>query len=372
VGWHGMLNSGDDAMLWKILEWCDTTFPGAEIQVFGRRQEFPDAIANPLISRPAFRGILGSKLKRYYFQFWNPKSTLWKMSPLLNVVIFGGGNIFHSKSSVSWKASLLSAIERKTGNRPLTIALGVGFGPFSSETDRQASASLVQKIDLLYLRDKYSYEFALEQGSPESVVFGPDLTVCLPGRLGAASLEGLWAEDESTLVALNGSAHRSRRVSASIENSLLSSFCHSTRYGVLVTCGDKKFGDWKTSMRLFGKMKKLGLNVELHNYDPDPLAMMSIVGSYRTLLSERLHPLVYGLRTPTTLLQLGARKEKFSNVLAALDTSERPVGTKYLPMILHERGIGFDHEEIRTEGELALAKVGALAKTLLSEKRPTP
>jgi polysaccharide pyruvyl transferase WcaK-like protein len=153
VGWHAHSNTGDDAML-QVISWLlNKHFKVNKIKLLSTKKSLPKCYL-PTIE-------LDSSL---YFNnnilFWN-KLFVKKVAKLSDILVFGGGSIFHSFNSVNWKNNILRSFKKNNKNK-LAMVLGVSFGPFSNEKAKKLCIDFLNNIDLVIVRDKESFMFVQE------------------------------------------------------------------------------------------------------------------------------------------------------------------------------------------------------------------
>ncbi|MDC0336053.1 polysaccharide pyruvyl transferase family protein [Pseudodesulfovibrio sp.] len=104
---------------------------------------------------------------------------LWR-SVRSDVLIHGGGSIFHSGNSSRWKRLLTSRARKLKTGRFVAMAIGVGLGPFASKYDFQACKDALDTMDLILVRDFSSLAIASEMNLSTPVQLCADPAYLLP------------------------------------------------------------------------------------------------------------------------------------------------------------------------------------------------
>jgi polysaccharide pyruvyl transferase WcaK-like protein len=219
------------------------------------------------------------KIHRQYFQ------SLKKF----NSIYFGGGSIFHSRNSISWKHHLLKRF-RSTNPTAFTAAVGVSIGPFTDSCSERDALALLGDFDLVYCRDAPSADFARQVGNKVKVVQGRDLAFSvkalnpklffadkIKGRIGFSFI-------------LNPKLSRSQQDAHYYKMLSLIDFFSNSGYEVLLVslyCGGK-YSDHLVHQRLCVDSKNKNLVRAVH-YDNNLNEIVSHISSCSFYISMRLH-----------------------------------------------------------------------------------
>jgi polysaccharide pyruvyl transferase WcaK-like protein len=142
VGYYGMQNTGDDALLYSS-RWASHHLLFSENNIvssatnikcpeFGNIKAIPNAL---------FRG------QQRLFHYKNALQS--------EKIIFGGGSVLHTESDIQFKRHLIALADRKKSR-----CVGVGLGPFTSVGAEKACAKFLSECGFIGLRDKKSYDIA--------------------------------------------------------------------------------------------------------------------------------------------------------------------------------------------------------------------
>lgn len=170
TGYYGMQNYGDD-LFGLICRQAASRFWGADVQLVC----------------PPIEGIQA----RYSIPHWFPAqlyggrgptgqmSRLYSFAQALatsDILVLGGGSTIHSRRS--FRQPLMIAA-RELGHLELG-AVGVSIGPFHKVADEAAAAQYLRQFSYISVRDRRSYDMALDMGLGDRVHDGRDLAGLLP------------------------------------------------------------------------------------------------------------------------------------------------------------------------------------------------
>lgn len=170
VGWIGQGDFGDEAMAYALRKFL-------KLNGFGAIAYYQHG------EKPAYRSDSDELNISILHKFGNPQ---WKKNLLdffflkrFNILLMGGGSIFHSLNSIKWKHELLKKIKRNK-NFLFSACVGVSLGPFTSQEEENACAEFLQDVDLVLTRDKYSADLAERLGKNKNIIRSCDISLALP------------------------------------------------------------------------------------------------------------------------------------------------------------------------------------------------
>lgn len=173
VGWHGYQNTGDDAMLCVIIESLNKRLSIDHFDVLTDKSNIPDLPLKNIHIKPIYRlgqnQILHKNINKI-FRILSAKNS--------NILVYGGGSIFHSENSVKWKHDMLKAARSKDPSH-VAICMGVSLGPFKSSVAEQMCALFLADINCILVRDLPSYEFAAQHMPKDRLFLTNDLALAL-------------------------------------------------------------------------------------------------------------------------------------------------------------------------------------------------
>jgi len=97
-----------------------------------------------------------------------------------NILLIGGGSIFHSINSIKWKFDILKKMRKFNKTSFLSVLVGVSFGPFKSLSAEEFCLNFLGNADIIIARDRRSYDWAKEAGSNEQIYSSLDTSLLLP------------------------------------------------------------------------------------------------------------------------------------------------------------------------------------------------
>lgn len=144
VGYYGMENAGDDALMLSALHGIRSTNEHAKVLISSSTEIKSirgTTLAPTLSLHQAFRGQ--NRLKNY----WNAFRS--------NAIVFGGGSVLHNSHDLKIKMDMV-----KLCGGDFSRAAGVSIGPFVDSEAESHCAALLNKLDFVGVRDQQSYDIA--------------------------------------------------------------------------------------------------------------------------------------------------------------------------------------------------------------------
>ncbi|MEN8215314.1 MAG: polysaccharide pyruvyl transferase family protein [Pseudomonadota bacterium] len=162
LGWHGQLNTGDDAFAivtsWGLRHYCQANTIVMESDASGILHKKYNI---KLVQTQSFYiPGLSRLLRRFYYT--QSKS-----------LIFAGGSLFNDKELNNFFNSYM--FQKKK-----IIAIGVSVGPFVSLQHEKNTLEFLKKMDYIGFRDDFSYNWAASKNIDIAFSKAFDLAVLLP------------------------------------------------------------------------------------------------------------------------------------------------------------------------------------------------
>lgn len=223
-----------------------------------------------------------ARLSRCYFQSLNGYDS----------VFFGGGSIFHSSNSVSWKHQLLRKV-RKENPLIKTAAVGVSLGPFVDVNAERQALAMLQELDLVYCRDALSADFARQLAGKVEVVHGRDLAFSVKALRPQLFLPKVASGRIGISFILDPKLEVVERELRFMKMQALVDFLTTSGNEVMLVglYSGTKYADDLLNLRLYEGAKNKEL-VRLLRYDKDLAEVISGISSCSFYISMRLHGLV--------------------------------------------------------------------------------
>lgn len=153
-GYYGYQNSGDDAILKAILLSLKNIRKPIDITVLSKRPEMTEA-------EYGVRAV-------DRFRFWKVLGLLKQT----DVLVMGGGSLLQDKTSNRSLYYYLGLMRLAKKKRVKVILYANGVGPISAKINRRLTKKILNSIDMLTIREKFSYDFVKSLG-----VDGPPMVI---------------------------------------------------------------------------------------------------------------------------------------------------------------------------------------------------
>lgn len=275
-GYHGFANSGDEALLWAILNTLKQRSPDISVTVLSKTPE------------ETARDYGVKSVNRYnYFK-------IKKEMKQAKMLIFGGGSLLQDvTSSKSLKYYLMIiALAEKCGLKTMLYANGIG--PINTRTDRRLTARILNKVDLITLRDDKSDEELKKLGvtKPEIIITAdPAFTINLKEALtGQFFIKRAGVPDGTKVCAVS---IRSWKNSSGNFSEAMASLCDYMveKYDIHPLFVPMQYPlDMDVSKEVMEKMKHPSYII---NRNLTVAEMFSVLSGAEVLIGMRLHSLIY-------------------------------------------------------------------------------
>lgn len=286
-GYYGFKNSGDDALLLAIIQDIKREYPKAGITVLSCNPEETSRIYGVRsINRLNIFRIIPAMMKA-------------------KLLISGGGTLIQdgtSSKSLWYYLSVISAA-KKLGVKVMLYANGIG--PISREHNIKRTRKILNKVDLITLRDRLS-ETELKQigvTKPKTIVTAdPAFTLEASSKdKGRAILKQAGVDLQKKCFCI--SVRRWKTIPPGFEEAVAGAADYAAeKYGffpVFLPMQLKK--DYDISKRIAGKMKNRAVVLD-QNYTAGD--MLSIIANTQLCIGMRLHTLIYAASQCTPLVGL--------------------------------------------------------------------
>jgi polysaccharide pyruvyl transferase WcaK-like protein len=294
VGYYGMSNSGDDALMhataWatRNLLHCQTTSIGLygpaknkiktnHQQALSFNQKFPGQ--NRLLH---YQAALQSK-----------------------AIVFGGGSVLHSESDINLKRHLMTLAGRNNSR-----AVGVSIGPFHSIAAEKSCTKFLNECAFVGVRDQKSLAMAKSLAPNANVEKTFDLA---PLLLCAQKQKPLTTKRKGIALSLCPIATNAMgEVDKKAEQARIHSFCELITLlyqntGETITLlefnGHSLLGDWQINNAILSRLHNK-VPVVFKRYNPNPFAVLKDLASYKVVISMRLHGAILGYLANTPVLSI--------------------------------------------------------------------
>lgn len=293
VGWHHQMNTGDDAMLVVLSHALREHMGISEVSVFttpGRLVKMPGAALN---IHPLLGPLSGWLMQSGRLAIHRLSALACRDARSYDVVVFGGGSIFHSFNSIAWKQALVDYLRLVQGNSFKVCAIGVSFGPFKDPVAEVLTQRFVRQMDVVVTRDQVSFEFARSCTTQERVWVCPDISFMLKDYL-----RGIASDNRGRVGVCVKRSHvgagDDRRLKETMVQAVQRLVAERGYDGATVFefCGSRLHGDRAPSL---GIMRELGRAVDVHYrpYGQSVIDMLDDVARCGVMIGMRLHSLLF-------------------------------------------------------------------------------
>lgn len=294
VGYYGMQNTGDDALMYATA-WAAKNILGCRNTIVSLYGDY---------TRETH--CENKRLLKFNQQFSGQNRLLhYKTAMQSKRIIFGGGSVLHSETDINLKRQLMSLANPKR-----SLAVGVGLGPFNSVAAENSCAKFLNECGYVGVRDNESLSIAQALAPKANVHKTFDLApllLCskkfkpqLNERKGIAltlcsvAIDAMGKTD-------NGEEEKRIEQFAALINKLYE------KTGEPITLiefnGHNSLGDWNINNNIVTRLSnKVPLTIK--KYDPNPIALLENLSSYKAILSMRLHGSILGYLANTPVLSI--------------------------------------------------------------------
>lgn len=294
VGYYGMHNSGDDALLLASIMGAKQHLQSRQLLVSANSEMTFDGHefdVNTISDQQRFKGE--NRLKHYAAALKSER------------VIFGGGSVFHTAQDIQIKRHLMALT-----NPAKCMALGVGIGPFNDDNAKVQCQAFLNECGFIGVRDQKSFELAMEIAPQANVHLTFDLAPML-----ALSEEKVSASIQAKGVLINvcpvpkdalgnTDAVKHRALVEKMVQVIEETWTETREPITLLSLnGHERYGDDALCHELVDRFKG-NIPVDFMPYKNHPIEMMKIIAQYKVFLSMRLHGCVFGYLTGTPVLAM--------------------------------------------------------------------
>lgn len=296
VGYYGMKNIGDDALM-NVAAW------GAKECLHSDEISISSPIPLKLCSGEAVPAKL-SETKRFpgHIRFQHYANAIDSKR-----IIFGGGSVLHNANDIDLKRDLMTLCGGRSH-----LAVGVGLGPFKNVKAEKSCAKFLSTCEFVGLRDKQSYDIARAIAPKANV----DLTFDLAPQLlmqNGFKLRDMERQGVAVCMCpherLKGdvlSEHkRLKRLASALDKIHLQT--NETIYFVDFN-GHAELGDEQVHLEL-ASMLAPTTPFKFIKYDSNPLRSLQRMGTFKLAIGMRLHAAIFSFIAQTPFLSLNYHRK---------------------------------------------------------------
>ena len=290
TGYYGMRNFGDD-LFGAICAAASRRFWNATPRVVGPTIAAVDALYTmPGWYPPAVYGGSGflGKAGRLYSFLRGLRNT--------DLLVMGGGSVINGRGS--FREPLMLSAQRR--GRLKLAAIGVSVGPFEDAASQASAKAFINRLSYLAVRDRRSYELALEMGLGERVHWGRDLAGLLSMLLPTSGRPRLPAQGEKLHIGVAPCRYSPRPgystpEPTALQDSMVEALkTLNTRYRLQVEIfslnGHAIHGDGELAQAWHRALAAQGILARQIDYlHCDPIATARAIAECDAFISTRLH-----------------------------------------------------------------------------------
>lgn len=315
TGFYGNSNTGDDAF-------CIVSDWGA--RKFWQANKVRFLAANLPVRLDGSKLTSAFALPKSYFKYQNVIE-LALGGVLSPHIIYSGGSLFHSEIRGLAKANIFKKINLRHSLK--LSAIGVSLGPYKSEAARRDIKEYLKRFSYLSLRDRRSYEDAIDMNLGIPVIQSFDLAALLPEICTIATSKNnnnpvlgisVCFYERFVKGELIKENERIKKI-ATVVNLLLAKNTN-LKIKIFVFNGHKIIGDAAASKNLIEQINTA--NIEVINYSRNTLSIFKEIGSCNAVLSIRLHAGIFACFANVPFLQVEYHR-KCTDLLDDMDYATR-------------------------------------------------
>jgi len=302
VGYYGMRNSGDDALMLASVEGAKQTFGSNQVTVNANRQY-------SLVKQLDLQGQ-GPMLFRGHQRIANYKQAFDAQK-----IIFGGGSVLHSSKDIAQKCHMISLCGKKS-----SYAVGVGIEAFKTASDEKQCIKFLNKCHFVGVRDAQSYEIAKSIAPNANVALTFDLAPSLLHYFGH-SIQSIdrrgvafnFCQQATNAFGQTDALNERARVRKAVK--LITAVWETTREDVyLMELNDHGvLGDNLIHDQIISKLPSY-VPIKRIRYTINPLRMLQSIAMFKAVVGMRLHAAIYAymMNTPFVSLQYHSKCKQWS------------------------------------------------------------
>ncbi|SMF54653.1 Polysaccharide pyruvyl transferase family protein WcaK [Alteromonadaceae bacterium Bs31] len=292
VGYYGMRNTGDDALM-LATAWGANTFLGSSEFIVNspRTVRLPGEQVLPA-TLAEVQGIRGENRLRQYANALRS-----------NTVIFGGGSVLHSSQDIAIKRHLI----KLSGNKQ-ALALGVGVGPFKDNRAEKLCTKFLNECEFVGVRDQQSLDIAKAIAPAANVKLTFDLAPLL-------TLNKHYTAERNERVGIAICLCPNERLSGGMSDevsrlnvlaeALTRIYIETGRKVTLIDFNghDSELGDNKVHQELKWRLPEVLVKEHLY-YNENPLQVLKRLAGFELVIGMRLHAAILAYLAETPVIPL--------------------------------------------------------------------
>ncbi|UGB28718.1 polysaccharide pyruvyl transferase family protein [Metabacillus sp. B2-18] len=338
-GYYGEYNTGDDVLLASASWGCNQFLQSNKILATSVR--IP-SFEKELPVLPLYVEREKSKSENLVRLYYHALTS--------NMIVFGGGSVFHSTDKLTRDADLIDLSRGEAA-----IALGVSFGPFRDSGAEQACKKFINKLSYIGVRDEDSFNIVKSLAPDLNIEKTFDLAPLFPFSQQGNNLNNSSSKRRGLAISL---CHYERYIGLNTDvekrrfEKILNVLNRLTLEDVeelifIDFNGHRVLGDFDIHSEI---IKKLNTEIPVTRipYQHNPAVVLNLISRCRGIVGMRLHSCIFGYmtETPTVILSyhpkcMGWAKEIQANTGFTIDSTQFEEEQLYSSImnILHDKYI---------------------------------
>ena len=275
-GYHGFANSGDEALLFAILNTLRKKQPQLDFTVLSKKPEETSAVYNV------------NSINRYNFFRIRKEMKNSKM------LLFGGGSLLQDVTSSKSLIYYLAVIHLAQKYKMKTMLYANGIGPITKARNRKLASKILNKVDFITLRDDKSDEELKNLGvtKPKIIITAdPAFTIDTENTSSGGFFTNIAGVPQGTKLCIV--SIREWKNSSPYFKSDLAKLCDymAEQHGIFPLFVPMQYPeDTEISKSVMSLMKKPSYIINRELSVPE---MFSVLSEAEILIGMRLHSLIY-------------------------------------------------------------------------------
>lgn len=297
VGYYGMQNTGDDALLYAA-RWAShhllasknnivSSASDSKSEEFGHIKALPEGL---------FRGH--QRLSHYKNALQSEK------------IIFGGGSVLHTETDIQFKRHLIALAGRKQSR-----CVGVGLGPFNSVGAEKACAKFLSECGFIGVRDQQSYDIAIDLCPSANVKLTFDLAPVMlcheefkPVEIERSGIMFNFCQQAIDAFGSTDNTIELSRIQSAVEAIEKIWFETGEPIYLVDFNGHSAFSDFQVHRKI---IEQLSVNVPVTHieYDPNPFRVLQRIAGFKASVCMRLHASIMSFMAKTPSISINYHKK---------------------------------------------------------------
>lgn len=306
-GWNAKFNAGDDAMTQVMVAHFQRLYgEDVPIRIMAERSRLPFMKGN-------IKGNLAVEQvnKIPGFRTWCNINVYGRSFVKSDLLIFGGGSIFHDSKNTQYFDALYSNFKKQGGKK--AGSLGVSVGPFPNEHSKIVNLKFLESLDFVVVRDEKSFNILRENDLQTNYIKAIDLAILYP-RYFSLKLQ----EKKNKIGVSLRSKHHSADELKKLADALIEMQKQMPQHTFVLYqfCAYESLDDIIEINQLV-KLISNKVKYEVFDFTLDTIKFYESISSLDLMIATRLHAAImaYTVNTPTVILSYHEKCREFADMV---------------------------------------------------------